>query len=311
MNTENKIEEKSTTTIGQQLKHAREQMGLDAKDVAEQLCLKKSMINDIENDRCPPEVALTFFRGYVRSYAKLVNLPEEQLLPLPHNLQKNRHEFKPATLKGSALTKSSRKRDSWIMPLTWLILIIVLGLTGVWWWQNHNLEKEKINDLANTNDHLATLPNNNNGMVTLNVNNSTQKQPVSNLVPTTPTVSPANVLLNNDNTPGLLTVSTLLQQKLPAPPILKTELTEEAKKQQEILFNTVYMSFTKDCWVVVIDADKMRLVNGLQRKGSTLKLSGKPPYQVRLGLPSAAEITFRGQSIDTINTKGSVLIIGS
>lgn len=300
MNTEKKIEENSTTTIGQQLKHAREQMGLDAKDVAEQLCLKKSMINDIENDTCPPEVALTFFRGYIRSYAKLVNLSEEQLLPLPPDIQKNKHEFKPATFKGSSLTKSSRKRDSWIMPLTWFILIIVLGLTGVWWWQNNNIEKEKIKELANTKEHLA-IP----------ANNSSQNQLDINLAPTNSTVSTTNVLLNDDNMPGLLTVSTLLQQKLPAPPVLSAELTKEAKKQQDILFNTVYMSFTKDCWVVVTDADKTRLVNGLQRKGSTLKLSGKPPYQVRLGLPSAAKITFRGQSIDPTNTKGSVLIIGS
>lgn len=311
MNNENKIVENLTTTIGQQLKHAREQMGLDAKDVAEQLCLKKSMINDIENDTCPPEVALTFFRGYVRSYAKLVNLPEEQLLPLPHDIQKNKPEYKPATFKGSTLTKSSRKRDSWIMPLTWFILIIVLGLTGVWWWQNNNIEKEKIKDLANTNEHLVTPTNNGNGIVALDVTHSYQNQSESNLVPTNSAASTTNILLNNDNMPGLLTVSTLLQQKLPAPPVLEAGLTEEAKKQQDILYNTVYMSFTKDCWVVVTDANKTRLANGLQRKGSSLKLSGKPPYQVRLGLPSAAEITFRGQSVDPTNMKNSILIIGS
>ena len=309
MNTENNIEKNSITTIGQQLRHAREHMGLDTKDVADQLCLKQSIINDIEHDTCPPEIVSAFFRGYVRYYAKLVNLPEDELLPLPSHLQKSKHEFKTTSFKRSSFTKSSRKRDSWIMPLTWLILLILLGLTGIWWWQNHSLDKQDIGKFVKQTNNAGAMVNHSNGVIVLDVGTSTSNNHSINTISANTTPPATVVALNNDHSAGLLTVTTLLQQRLPAPPLLKGELTAAAQEAEQVLFNTIYINFTKDCWITVIDADKTRLANGLQKKGSSLKLSGKPPYQIRLGVPSAAEITFRGQSIDSM--KKSAFTVGS
>jgi cytoskeleton protein RodZ len=50
--------------------------------VAERLCLKVSTVRDIEDDKAPADLASTFLRGYIRSYARLVHIPEEELLPM-------------------------------------------------------------------------------------------------------------------------------------------------------------------------------------------------------------------------------------
>ena len=50
--------------------------------MAERLCLKVSTVRDIEDDKAPADLASTFLRGYIRSYARLVHIPEEELLPM-------------------------------------------------------------------------------------------------------------------------------------------------------------------------------------------------------------------------------------
>lgn len=77
------------------MRNAREQLGLSQQAVAERLCLKVSTVRDIEEDKAPADLASTFLRGYIRSYARLVHIPEEELLPglearLHYGLQKLR-----------------------------------------------------------------------------------------------------------------------------------------------------------------------------------------------------------------------------
>jgi hypothetical protein len=34
------------------------------------------------------------------------------------------------------------------MSFTWLVLFVVIGLTGAWWWQNHKAQQEEITTMA-------------------------------------------------------------------------------------------------------------------------------------------------------------------
>jgi cytoskeleton protein RodZ len=82
MNTEATQDHQEANTTGARLRHAREQLGLSQQAVAERLCLKVSTVRDIEDDKAPADLASTFLRGYIRSYARLVHIPEEELLPM-------------------------------------------------------------------------------------------------------------------------------------------------------------------------------------------------------------------------------------
>lgn len=81
MNTEATHDQNEALTTGARLRNAREQLGLSQQAVAERLCLKVSTVRDIEEDKAPADLASTFLRGYIRSYARLVHIPEEELLP--------------------------------------------------------------------------------------------------------------------------------------------------------------------------------------------------------------------------------------
>lgn len=138
MNTE-ALQEKASTTTGGRLRQARENMGLSQQAVAERLCLKVSTVRDIEDDHVNPNLASTFLRGYIRSYARLVHISEEELTPMM---------AKQAPMQSFSLGKTRKKRDGWLMGFTWLILFVVIGLTGAWWWQNHQAQQQDIANMA-------------------------------------------------------------------------------------------------------------------------------------------------------------------
>lgn len=85
MNTEATHDQNAALSTGVRLRNAREQLGLSQQTVAERLCLKVSTVRDIEEDKAPADLASTFLRGYIRSYAKLVHIPEDELLPMMEN----------------------------------------------------------------------------------------------------------------------------------------------------------------------------------------------------------------------------------
>jgi len=150
MNTQASQDKSESMTTGQRLRHAREQLGLSHQAVAERLCLKKSTVRDIEEDSISADLASTFVRGYIRSYAKLVHIPEDQLLPTL--AEQAPQKAKVAPMKSFSLGKCRKKRDDWLMSFTCLMVLVVLGLTGAWWWQNHQAQQEEITTMADQSD---------------------------------------------------------------------------------------------------------------------------------------------------------------
>ena len=123
MNTEATHDQNEALTTGARLRNAREQLGLSQQAVAERLCLKVSTVRDIEEDKAPADLASTFLRGYIRSYARLVHIPEEELLP---GLEKQAplRAAKVAPMQSFSLGKRRKKRDGWLMTFTWLVLFV-------------------------------------------------------------------------------------------------------------------------------------------------------------------------------------------
>jgi cytoskeleton protein RodZ len=47
-------------------------------------------------------------------------------------------------MQSFSLGKRRKKRDGWLMSFTWLVLFVVIGLSGAWWWQDHKAQQEEI-----------------------------------------------------------------------------------------------------------------------------------------------------------------------
>ncbi|MCP1064714.1 cytoskeleton protein RodZ [Serratia symbiotica] len=301
MNTKASQDKSESMTTGQRLRQAREQLGLSDQVVAERLCLKKSTVRDIEEDSISADLASTFVRGYIRSYAKLVHIPEDELLT---NLaeQAPQKMAKVSLMQRFSLDKHRKKRDGWLMSFTWLIVLVVLGLTGSWWWQNHQAQQEEIATMADQSD--AQLAQNEGKQVSLTYNqadNSTRVSLTDNATTPIDTGSATQEAAVNPQQPTVaLPSQTTLPETAPgAPPYAQSLLpTVDAGMAAASDTNALVMGFSADCWLQVTDANGKTLFSGMQKNGDKLNLVGTVPYKLTIGAPVSVKIQYQGKPVD-------------
>jgi cytoskeleton protein RodZ len=299
MNTEATQDHQEANTTGTRLRNAREQLGLSQQAVAERLCLKVSTVRDIEDDKAPADLASTFLRGYIRSYARLVRIPEEELLPMMAK-QAPIRAAKVAPMQSFSLGKRRKKRDGWLMSFTWLVLFVVIGLSGAWWWQDHKAQQEEISTMADQS--TAELNAGDSGSQSIPLDNGADNTApdVANSAPVdtsaAPTPAPAAPAANNNAVvaPSQAQVDTAAGAAVPASPLP----TDQANVTAAAAAQDLVLNFSADCWLEVSDATGKKLFSGLQRKGGNLNLSGQAPYKLKIGAPAAVQIQYLGKPVD-------------
>ncbi|SLM62126.1 Cytoskeletal protein required for MreB assembly; required for swarming phenotype; transmembrane protein [Dickeya aquatica] len=300
-------------TPGERLRDARERLGLTQQVVAERLCLKISTVREIEDNNTPAGLAPTFLRGYIRSYARLVHLPEDELLPMLEKQVVPSRVANVAPMQRLALGKSRKKRDGWLMLFTWLILIGVLGLTVAWWWQNHQAQQQEINSMV---DH-ANAPQNRKAAQTGDdaepvdddgvaadaalgaaggvaaTNSVASASGSSTGTPATPASSAGAAVSATATSPSATPASQPLLEQSATAPASTLAATQAANEP-----GALSLRFTADCWLEVVDATGKKLLSGVQRGGSALSVSGQAPYRLKIGAPGALQIEFQGKPVD-------------
>lgn len=321
MNTEATQDNTTVNSTGVRLRTAREQMGLTQQNVAERLCLKLSTVRDLEEDKSPADLASTFLRGYIRSYARLVHIPEEELLPMMEK-QTPVRAAKVEPMQSFSLGKRRKKRDGWLMIFTWLVLFVVVGLTGAWWWQNHKAAQD---DLVSMSDQNSGAESDNGQSISLNdgsndstanaidiapLADSAASQPAPSQ-PATPPASAGNAAAPTAN--NSTSAATPAQNAAPADaqpvavspsqaPVTSTTNaqmpTGAAGVADAADANALVMNFDNDCWLEVTDATGKKLFSGMQRTGGKLNLTGTAPYRLKIGAPGAVKVQYQGQPVD-------------
>lgn len=310
MNTEATHDKNEALSTGVRLRNAREQLGFSQQAVAERLCLKVSTVRDIEEDKAPADLASTFLRGYIRSYARLVHIPEEELLP---GLEKQApiRPAKVAPMQSFSLGKRRKKRDGWLMTFTWLVLFVVVGLTGAWWWQNHKAQQEEITTMADQSSAELNAGKDSAQSVPLDTSAAASQDmpppapddgaaadaasaPDAATVPAAAANAQQHAVVapSQANVDTATTAPTLPATAAPLPTDQAGVTTPAADP------NALVMNFTADCWLEVSDATGKKLFSGMQRKDGTLNLVGQAPYKLKIGAPAAVQIQFQGKPVD-------------
>lgn len=301
MNTEASQDKAVSMTTGERLRQAREQLGMSQQVVAERLCLKMSTVRDIEEDNISADLASTFVRGYIRSYAKLVHVPEEELLPMLAK-QAPLKAAKVAPMQSFSLGKRRKKRDGWLMSFTWLIGFVVVGLTGAWWWQNHKAQQDEIATMAVQSS--AQLSQGEGQSIPLNDDNADTSTPPaddgsSNAQPPASDNGTAQAQAPAATTqqPAVVAPS---QATIPAPaaPAAPEPAAPVAESGAAADLNALVMDFSADCWLQVTDASGKTLFSGIQKSGGKLSLNGTAPYKLTIGAPAAVQIQYQGKPVD-------------
>jgi len=110
-------------SIGERLSAARKERKLTAESVAEELKLDVSVVEAMERDDHSALPAAIFVQGYLRRYARLVGLPEDQLV---RDYADSKGEPPPLTV-----VAIKQKRSAVLLPSARVVRNIILLLLAV------------------------------------------------------------------------------------------------------------------------------------------------------------------------------------
>ncbi|TOM19734.1 helix-turn-helix domain-containing protein, partial [Vibrio parahaemolyticus] len=269
------------------------------KQVADRLRLRVSVIEDIENNRFESQQVATFTRGYLRSYAKFVGLDEKVVLVALEQTADVKPKEQEIEMQSFSRKTKHEKHNSRIMLLTWVIAIVIIGISAAWWWQNQqenslaqvvaeaNVETSQPSadeiadiDLMTEEELIASTP------AELAASNNTASE------------SSINAAQTDEVVPAETEESTTEATQQPVAVIEAAEEIRDASPVVPEGMTLLTMKFKADCWIQVKDTNGKTLVSGTQKPGQDVELTGKAPFKVILGAPEGVTMTFASEPVD-------------
>ncbi|MEX5339624.1 RodZ domain-containing protein [Pseudomonas sp. I2] len=307
---------------GEVLRQARERREWSQAEVARKLNLTVSSLNNLETGAFDKLPGHTFARGYIRAYAKLLDMDQAPLVEAFD-------QFTGTHAKGSEVHALGRIEEpvrlshNILRGISLLLLVAVVG-GGFFWWQDQNSQRGK--DLARIAlEHVEVESAD--GTTQIHPLDEPEDQAVSagqqpeaaplplDQAITGQEAAPATETATSGETPAADDASAPATAPTPAPAASETPVAPAAPSLPAAPAapvasvasapaavpagnGTLQIQFTADCWTQVTDGNGKVLFSAIKRKGDSLDLTGKPPFAVRLGFARGAQVSYNGQAVD-------------
>lgn len=141
MNTTLVMDEESADSLGNpgaKLAAMRTKLGYSQEYVAGKLHLRVRLIELLEADEYDNLPETVFIKGYIRAYAKLVDINPEPLMQTFDRLHPSERKFEKALWQSQRETHKAEYAIRW---LTGFFAIAVLVAVAVWWYSNKDNER--------------------------------------------------------------------------------------------------------------------------------------------------------------------------
>jgi len=294
---------------GEILSEARKKISLSVEDVAKKLNFKTGLVDNIERDLFDQKLPATYNRGYLRSYAKLVNVNVDDVIAAYDLLDVA--EAQRSEMQSFSNLTEKQAEHSRLMWLSYFIAAILFGLMILWWQQepkqtadDQEIEKtansilQDIEDLKKNKTDLAVV-NNKEGDGQLNKVVADIQTAESDVT------GEKNELLAINNIAEQEVINTSLNDStneliasMEAQTNVDNILTETMEPEPALEISTAVFTFSGDCWVNIYDASGERIAWGIKKSGYVMSVEGVAPLEVTLGKPELAIIEFNGQLVD-------------
>ena len=325
MNTILEQTEKTDISFGDKLRQAREALNLSLEDAAKAISLRPSILAKLENNEfVQKNVPSTFLRGYVRSYAKFLRIPDAEWAHLTFGEAHKNDLSKNARVTRSVNQYSSHSR--WVGTLTTIILLAVVGMTGLWWWQNYQKSNEERDNLVQTyveKEKTAEVPVTHSNEIPVTVNSQpavSSNETTSVAEKTNNAAEPAvSTTQENQAQTGNTEVSTsatsaptveqaqapVVEQTLPntEPTTEKTVPDTQSAVENPAISEApttakgdLVIEITKNSsWISVKDQNRKVLAQKEYKQGEVLTFNGND-YALIIGAPGNVRITYKGEA---------------
>lgn len=296
--------EHETGLPGPELKKARELRGLKVEDIAGRLNLGAHVIMALESNDYTDLPEPAYIRGYILSYAKLLDVPRSILKPFDQRFDLN----SPLRSTNTASSDSCGE-DGWIKCISSGLFVFLVIVVGLWFVENsfHLIDRivpfqqeqsEKVSASVKKDNVEAQVIESNAVTETVAKNS---EEPIA--VSQGDAVDASEALLVDDS---IATVSDSQQDiSVQEPDFSLSRIDDLAARtgQLESIGDTaatmadVVLVFKGGSWAKVDDADG-ELSAGTFDSGHRIELNGSPPIEIVLGKPENVELMYKGKPVD-------------
>ncbi|MEN8218187.1 MAG: RodZ domain-containing protein [Pseudomonadota bacterium] len=265
-------------SIGARLRKERELKNMSVQQVAEMLFIDVQMVEKLEAnnyDELPPPL---FVRGYMRNYAKLLDIPQESILEDFNrmNLGQVQASTPPPTEKNEETVTSLH--DLW-PKIGIVVIVILMALFALWIFY------------PNTNSENADQPMVENPQQ--DPNDLSLVHPPSDIQPTIQTVEEQQQV-EEPITPSEPVVTAPVMTEEPVAEA--ADQTTPAPEEPTVVTptkQTLHVHAKEDAWMKITDSSGKKLFYGIAKAGKVLDLEGKPPFYLRT--VRLVEIEYQGE----------------
>jgi cytoskeleton protein RodZ len=263
---------------GKRLSGARQAKNLTVANVSQQLHLDPRLVTALENndyDHLPEPI---YVSGYLRNYARLLGLSEEEIVGAYQQLDR------PAPPILSELTRNAPRRPAANQSLIqWAtVAVVIIGLMVFGWHMNGKQATP------------STAPGGVAEVAPASV------KPTPQPAAAAPGISkdeprPPAAKAGPDRGREVATPSAAQAAAQPSTPAVANADAAEAPASQTA---TLAFHFADDSWVEVTDATGERVFFDLGEAGQTRTVQGSPPFKILLGYSPGVSIEYNGVAFD-------------
>jgi len=306
---------------GELLRQAREKREWSQAEVARKLNLTVSSLNHVETGAFDKLPGHTFARGYIRAYAKLMDLDQAPLVEAFD-------QYTGTHAKGSEVHSLGRIEEpvrlshNILRGVSLLLLVAVVGGSFIWWQDQGSLRGKDLAKIALEHVEVESAD----GTTQIHPLDEPEDQAVSasqqaesaplpleqapaeqatetaaEAAPAVPAPAPAQQA-PAASTPAVSAPAVPAAPAAPTAPVAPVASVPAVAAAVPAAVPAgsakVAIQFTADCWTQVTDGNGKVLFSAVKRKGDNLELTGKPPFAVRLGFARGAQVSYNGQAVD-------------
>lgn len=272
LNDPNVAEETNIASVGQVLKSAREAQQLDIDDVCSYLRLSRRQVIALENNDFSVLPEPTITRGFIRNYARMLDLDAEPLLEVYRGFS-SPHQPRPLTIQSENILIPGNDKRSWMMYILASVLIVLL--VAAWVIYVDYIPKKSTTEVAvpiAAEQESVTL----------------QETTVDEALP----VNPQAEVPSATEAPLAETAVADAQSTIPASTAIPTTLAASANAA------TIQLKASERSWVSITDRNNKNIFDKIMVSGVDETVQGEPPLQVVIGNAPNTTLIFNNQPVD-------------
>ena len=259
---------------GQLLKEARKKTRRRYKRLSSELRIPEKYLEALEENNFSIMAGPTYVKGYLRAYAKKLDLDPETVIAAFDRYLKDQRRLEKKGIKKEQKNET-KKKVSYIYALIFFLIASITLLIAFIPERNNDSEKKEDRSFSETEiQNLNDIP------------------PILNTKPA------LSIELEQDTSQNIPDLN--IQEE-----VIALEITDDVKDETNKLsietINTIEMNFSGDCWIELMDKNGI-IEYRLAKAGTSMFFEGLGPFKLLIGNSKRVELFYNDVKVSLAST---------